>query len=83
MKRTRPLAASFVLALALSASPDATTLALYHFDEATGTSLGDASIGGTDGTIFVGGSAPAGPVWSDWPQTPWSKPWWNLRRRRP
>jgi hypothetical protein len=45
-------------------TPDATTLALYHFDEATGTSLGDASIGGAHGTIFVGGSAPAGPVWS-------------------
>ncbi len=43
---------------------DVDTAALYHFDEGGGTSVADASLQGGDGTIFFGGSAPAGPVWS-------------------
>jgi len=45
---------------------DAATAALYHFDEGTGTTLGDASgaAGGpSNGVVRVGGS-PVGPVWS-------------------
>ncbi len=43
---------------------DAETVALYHFDEASGSTLGDASAGANTGVIFFGGTAPAGPVWS-------------------
>lgn len=45
---------------------DEETVALYHFDEAAGTDLGDtsAALGGpSNGVITVGGN-PAGPVWS-------------------
>lgn len=45
--------------------PDATTAALYHFDEGSGTTAFDASgaLGGPGhGTLRVGGS-PAGPAW--------------------
>ncbi len=48
-------------------SPDASTVALYHFDEGTGTMLDDLSGypgGPSNGLLSVGGS-PAGPVWSD------------------
>ena len=51
------------------ASPFATdggTMALYHFDEGTGTSVADvsdASGGPSNGALRVGGS-PQGPVWS-------------------
>jgi len=47
-------------------SPDANTLALYHFDEGTGTTLDDVSGfpgGPSNGLLMVGGS-PVGPVWS-------------------
>jgi hypothetical protein len=46
-------------------TPDAQTAALYHFDEGSGTTLGDASGAGggpSTGTLNVGGS-PAGPAW--------------------
>ncbi|NWF99781.1 MAG: PQQ-dependent sugar dehydrogenase [Thermoanaerobaculaceae bacterium] len=46
--------------------PDAATAALYHFDEGSGTTLGDSSgaAGGpSNGQLRVGGS-PTGPVWS-------------------
>lgn len=52
--------------------PDASTAALYHFDEGMGTTLGDATLQGGDGVIFFGGSAPAGPVWSA--DTPFATP---------
>lgn len=45
---------------------DADTAALYHFDEADGTTLADSAVqagGPSPGTLQVGGS-PAGPVWS-------------------
>lgn len=45
--------------------PDAQTVALYHFDEGTGTALGDSSgaAGGpSNGEVRVGGPS-AGPVW--------------------
>ncbi|MGH2621075.1 MAG: dockerin type I domain-containing protein, partial [Anaerolineales bacterium] len=45
---------------------DASTLALYHFDDAPGTSAYDTSgapAGPSNGTLKIGG-APAGPVWS-------------------
>lgn len=45
---------------------DAQTLALYHFDEGSGTLVGDqsgASGGPSDGELIVGGD-PAGPQWS-------------------
>lgn len=45
-------------------TPDASTLALYHFDEGSGTSVGDDSGGSSDGTLIFGGSPPSGPVWS-------------------
>ncbi|MCS6940319.1 MAG: T9SS type A sorting domain-containing protein [Roseiflexus sp.] len=41
---------------------DANTVALYHFDEGTGTTLTDAA-GSSNGVINVGGT-PSGPVWS-------------------
>jgi len=47
-------------------APDANTVALYHFDEASGMVLSDASGapgGPSDGEVRFGGS-PAGPVWS-------------------
>jgi hypothetical protein len=47
-------------------APDGSTMALYHFDEGTGTSVADvagASGGPSNGELRVGGS-PAGPVWS-------------------
>ena len=40
---------------------DAQTAALYHFDEGTGTTLGDA-LGQSPGVLRVGGT-PAGPAW--------------------
>ena len=46
-------------------SPDANTVALYHFDEGSGDLIGDSSgaVGGpSDGVRHFGGS-PAGPVW--------------------
>ncbi|MBW2292511.1 MAG: LamG domain-containing protein [Deltaproteobacteria bacterium] len=45
-------------------SPDGSTLALWHFDEGANSTLGDSTTGGSHGTIFVGGTPPAGPVWS-------------------
>lgn len=43
--------------------PDTQTAALYHFDEGSGTTAGDATPGGlSPGILSVGGS-PAGPVW--------------------
>jgi hypothetical protein len=45
---------------------DASTAALYHFDEAQGTVLDDTSAapgGPSDGVIHVGGN-PSGPIWS-------------------
>lgn len=42
---------------------DADTAALYHFDEAAGLEVGDASGGGSVGALRVGGE-PLGPVWS-------------------
>jgi hypothetical protein len=47
-------------------TPDASTAALYHFDEGTGTTLGDvsgAAGGPSHGVVRVGGT-PAGPLWS-------------------
>lgn len=41
---------------------DASTVALYHADEGSGTTLGDAT-GANPGTLQVGGT-PTGPVWS-------------------
>ena len=49
---------------------DVDTKALYHFDEGTGSILGDSSaapFGPSDGILQVGGS-PEGPMWS--PETP-------------
>jgi hypothetical protein len=45
-------------------SPDGFTLALYHLDEGQGSGVADARSGGSDGTLFFGGDAPPGPVWS-------------------
>ncbi|MEM7369683.1 MAG: LamG-like jellyroll fold domain-containing protein [Bacteroidota bacterium] len=45
---------------------DGSTVGLYHFDEGTGTVIGDqsgASGGPSDGFMNVGGS-PSGPIWS-------------------
>lgn len=47
-------------------TPDGNTVALYHFDEGTGTAVGDSSgaAGGpSDGILRVGGS-PSGPAWN-------------------
>ncbi len=47
-------------------STDANTVALYHFNEGTGTTLTDvsgASGGPSNGTLMVGGNPP-GPAWS-------------------
>jgi len=47
-------------------TPDDNTMALYHFDEGTGTTITDvagATGGPSNGELRVGGS-PAGPVWS-------------------
>ena len=41
---------------------DASTAALYHFDEASGTAVGDA-VGLSPGVLRVGGN-PVGPLWS-------------------
>jgi hypothetical protein len=41
---------------------DSGTAALYHADEGTGTTLGDAT-GDNPGALLVGGS-PTGPIWS-------------------
>ncbi len=52
--------------------PDASTVALYHFDEGAGTILDDLSGypgGPSNGLLSVGGS-PAGPIWSG--LSPWS-----------
>ena len=49
---------------------DASTAALYHFDEATsgncaeGTVIGDAAAGGASPGVCRFGGSPAGPVWS-------------------
>jgi hypothetical protein len=43
--------------------PDGSTAALYHFDEGSGDVVGDASGGGSHGTLKVGGSS-NGPLWS-------------------
>jgi hypothetical protein len=51
---------------ALPFSPDASTMALYHFDEGAGDAIGDSSghpDGPSDGTRHYGGS-PAGPEWA-------------------
>ena len=44
-------------------SADASTAALYHFDEGSGDTIGDASGGGSQGLRRYGGS-PAGPEWA-------------------
>ncbi len=52
-------------------TPDADTVALYHFNEGAGTTVRDSSGapgGPSDGTLRIGGS-PAGPAWSE--DTPW------------
>ncbi|MBO9335991.1 MAG: hypothetical protein J7455_15040 [Roseiflexus sp.] len=52
-------------------TPDADTVALYHFNEGAGTTVRDSSGapgGSSDGTLRIGGS-PAGPAWSE--DTPW------------
>ncbi|MCS6990630.1 MAG: LamG domain-containing protein [Chitinophagales bacterium] len=41
---------------------DSKTAALYHFDEGSGTFVGDAAPGASHGTLYFGGS-PAGPEW--------------------
>ncbi len=43
--------------------PDPGTAALYHLDEGSGDVVGDATAGGSDGALRVGGD-PAGPVWT-------------------
>ncbi len=59
----------YVAPFAVPAAPfasDASTAALYHFDEAQGIVLGDSSTapgGPSDGVIHVGGN-PSGPAWS-------------------
>jgi hypothetical protein len=53
-------------------SPDAATVALYHFDEGNGTIVADsadAPSGPSNGFLQIGGD-PAGPGWSA--DTPWS-----------
>ena len=45
-------------------SPDGSTAALYHLDEGTGGTVGDASAGSSHGTREFGGTVPAGPEWS-------------------
>jgi cell division septation protein DedD len=50
---------------------DESTLALYHFDEGSGTVAADAAVsplGPNDGTLLIGGPS-AGPLWSN--DTPW------------
>jgi hypothetical protein len=52
-------------------TPDADTVALYHFNEGAGTTVRDSSGapgGPSDGTLRIGGS-PASPAWSE--DTPW------------
>jgi hypothetical protein len=52
-------------------TPDADTVALYHFNEGAGATVRDSSGapgGPSDGTLRIGGS-PAGPAWSE--DTPW------------
>jgi hypothetical protein len=52
-------------------TPDADTVALYHFNEGAGATVRDSSGapgGPSDGALRVGGS-PAGPAWSE--DTPW------------
>jgi hypothetical protein len=44
-------------------TPDADAAALYHLDEGVGLDVRDATGGGSDGTLRVGGD-PAGPAWS-------------------
>lgn len=43
-------------------SVESSTVALYHFDDNTGTVLSDSASGNTDGELLVGGS-PSGPAW--------------------
>lgn len=46
---------------------DANTMALYHFDEGSGTTITDVSITAgitTNGTMNYGGSSPSGPEWN-------------------
>jgi hypothetical protein len=47
-------------------APDAATVALYHFDEGSGTSLADSSgaAGGPSPAVRRAGGSPAGPEWS-------------------
>ncbi len=52
-------------------APDADTVALYHFDEPSGTVIVDAA-GAQDGVLFFGGSPPAGPMRSA--ETPLPEP---------
>ncbi len=49
---------------ALPFAPDASTAALWHFDEAQGNAVADATGAGSTGVIFFGGAAPPGPEWS-------------------
>ncbi|MCS6917558.1 MAG: LamG domain-containing protein [Chitinophagales bacterium] len=50
---------------------DSKTAALYHFDEGSGTFVGDAAPGASHGTLHYGGS-PAGPEWvADQPFSLW------------
>lgn len=51
--------------------PDGETAGLYHFDEGEGAMARDASGGGSDGVLRVGGSGP-GPMWSR--ETPFDAP---------
>ena len=60
VSNTARYTANFVAPQALSR--DASTVALYHFDEGTGTVLGDVT-GANPGTLRLGGS-PVGPLWS-------------------
>ena len=45
-------------------SSEGNTAALYHLDEGSGDTVGDASASNSDGLRQFGGSAPAGPEWS-------------------
>lgn len=52
-------------------SVDSKTAALYHFNEGSGTFVGDAASGASHGTVYYGGS-PAGPEWvADEPFSLW------------
>jgi hypothetical protein len=51
-------------------APDGATAALYHFAEGSGATTADASGQGGTGTLFFGGSPPAGPIWQ--PDSPFA-----------